>query len=163
MSVKYSLALMSTKPGDESAPKKYYAKAQADGVVTMDEMADEIAYATSLTDGDVLNVIRALIRQMKTKLAAGRIVQLENLGTFQIQLSSVGTETEKEFTSSNITKAKIQFRPGKMVKVGTRSEVLSYTRVCGKKEAATSDIDIPDDENGNGGNNGSGEAPDPTL
>ena len=39
MSVKYSLALMSTKPGDDTAKKMYYAKAKADGVVTMDEMA----------------------------------------------------------------------------------------------------------------------------
>ena len=52
MSVKYSLALMSTKPGDDTAKKMYYAKAQADGVVTMDEMAEEISYATSLTDGE---------------------------------------------------------------------------------------------------------------
>lgn len=57
MSIKYSLALMSTKPGDDTAKKMYYAKAQADGVVTMDEMAEEISYATSLTDGDVLNVL----------------------------------------------------------------------------------------------------------
>ena len=35
MSVNYSLALMSTKPGDDSAPKKYYAKAQASGEVTL--------------------------------------------------------------------------------------------------------------------------------
>jgi hypothetical protein len=53
---------MSTKPGDDSAPKKYYAKAQASGEVTMDEMAEQISYATSLTDGDVLNAIRALIK-----------------------------------------------------------------------------------------------------
>lgn len=31
MSIKYSLALMSTKPGDDTAKKMYYAKAQADG------------------------------------------------------------------------------------------------------------------------------------
>ena len=42
-----------------AAPKKYYAKAQASGEVTMDEMAEQISYATSLTDGDVLNAIRA--------------------------------------------------------------------------------------------------------
>ena len=47
--VNYSLALMSTKPGDETAPKKYYAKAQASGEVNMDEMAEDISYATSLT------------------------------------------------------------------------------------------------------------------
>ncbi len=37
--VNYSLAHMSTKPGVENAPKKYYAKAQANGEITMDEIA----------------------------------------------------------------------------------------------------------------------------
>lgn len=161
MSVKYSLALMSTKPGDDQAKKLYYAKAQADGEVTMDEMADEIAYATSLTDGDVLNVVRALIRQMKVKLAAGKIVKMENFGTFQIQICSQGAETKKAFTPANITAAHIQFRPGKMVKVATRSEALSFARVSGKKEVPITDPD-PSEPDGGGGDGG-GEAPDPTV
>ena len=158
MSVKYSLALMSTKPGDKEAKKMYYAKAQADGVVTMDDMAEEISYATSLTDGDVLNVVRALIRQTKVQLAAGKIVKMENFGTFQIQLCSQGAETKKGFTASNITAAHIQFRPGKMVKVATRSEALSYTRVTGKKEVIVDDPEEPVTPDGGGG-----EAPDPTV
>lgn len=117
--VNYSLALMSTKPGDETAPKKYYAKAQASGEVTMDEMAEDISYATSLTDGDVLNAIRALIKQVNRHLSAGKIVRLENFGSFQLQLCSTGAETEKKFTSANITEATVQFRPGKPVKAAT--------------------------------------------
>ena len=35
MSVNYSLALMSSKPGNKSAAKLYYAKAQANGEITM--------------------------------------------------------------------------------------------------------------------------------
>lgn len=164
MSVKYSLALMSTKPGDDAAKKMYYAKAQADGVITMDEMAEEISYATSLTDGDVLNVIRALIRQTKVNLAAGKIVKMENFGSFQIQVCSTGTETKKEFTANNITAAHIQFRPGKMVKVATRSEALSFTKVSGKKEVVIDDPTEPSDPvNPDGGNDGGGEAPDPAA
>lgn len=159
MSVKYSLALMSTKPGDDKAKKMYYAKAQADGVVTMDDMAEEISYATSLTDGDVLNVIRALIRQTKVNLAAGKIVKMENFGTFQIQLCSEGAETKKGFTSSNITAAHIQFRPGKMVKVATRSETLSFTKVYGKKEVVDDTTDPSNPSEPDGGD----EAPDPTV
>ena len=75
MSVNYSLAHMSSKPGDDTAPKLFYAKAQATGEVTMDEMAEDIAYSTSLTDGDVLNAIRALIKQVNKHLAAGKIVK----------------------------------------------------------------------------------------
>lgn len=157
MSVKYSLALMSTKPGDDTAKKMYYAKAQADGEVTMDDMAEEISYATSLTDGDVLNVLRALIRQMKVQLAAGKIVKMENFGTFQVQLCSEGADTKKAFTSANITDVHIQFRPGKMLKPATRAEALSFSRVNGKKEVIGEEPVVPEPDGGGS------EAPDPGL
>ena len=146
---------MSSKPGDDSAPKLFYAKAQAAGEVTMDEMAEDISYATSLTDGDVLNAIRALIKQVNRHLAAGKIVRLENFGSFQLQLRSTGAETEKKFTGANITEATIQFRPGKPVKAATRAGDggLTFKRVAKKGEAP-----LPDDGNeGGGGNQGGGD------
>lgn len=151
MSVNYSLAHMSSKPGDKTAPKKYYAKAQASGEVTMDEMAEDIAYATSLTDGDVLNAIRALIKQVNRHLAAGKIVRLENFGSFQIQLCSNGTETVKEFTTAHITSANIQFRPGSPIKAATRAGDggLTFKRVAKIGEAP-----LPDDEGGGSGSEG---------
>lgn len=146
--VNYSLAYMNSQPGNPDGKKKYYAKAQASGTVTMDEMAEEIAYATSLTDGDVLNVTRALIRQLNKNLAAGKIVKMENFGSFQLQLQSEGTETEKEFTSANILGARIQFRPGNTIKAATRTGDggLAFKRVPTLKEAA-----LTGDENGNDG------------
>lgn len=151
--VNYSLAHMSTKPGVENAPKKYYAKAQANGEITMDEIAEDISYATSLTDGDVLNALRALILQINKNLAAGKIVRLETFGSFQIQLQSEGAETEKKFTSSNITGASIQFRPGRPIKAATRAGDggLTFHRVAKKGEAA-----LPDDPDGNGGSGSGG-------
>lgn len=142
---------MSSKPGDKDALKKYYAKAQVSGEVSMDEMAEEIAYASSLTDGDVLNVTRALIRQLNKNLAAGKIVRLENFGSFQVQLCSEGSETIKGFTSANITGATIQFRPGRPIKAATRAGDggLTFKRVAKKGEAP-----LPDDGGGSGGDGG---------
>lgn len=155
MSVNYSLALMSSKPGDKDAPKKYYAKAQASGEVTMDEMAEEISYATSLTDGDVMNALRALLKQLNKNLAAGKIVRMENFGSFQLQLHSTGTETEKEFSAANITGASIQFRPGHSVKAVTRTGNggLTFKRVPGLGEAPASN------ETGGTGEDGQEESP----
>lgn len=157
MSVNYSLSLMSSKPGDDTAPKLYYAKAQASGEVTMDEMAEDIAYATSLTDGDVLNALRALIKQVNRHLAAGKIVRLENFGCFQLQLCSKGAETPKAFTTANITEATIQFRPGKPIKAATRagSGGLTFHRVAKIGEAPLPD-DGGGDNSGSGGSGGTG-------
>lgn len=155
MSVNYSLAYLSTEPGNPDAPKKYYAKMQASGVVTMDEMAEDISYASTLTDGDVLNALRALIKQVNKHLAAGKIVRLENFGTFQLQLHSEGTETEKEFTSANITGVSIQFRPGSPIKAATRAGNggLEFKRVA--KLGETIPDDSSNEENGGEGGEGS--------
>lgn len=153
MSVNYSLAHMSTKPGVQDAPKLFYAKAQASGEVTMDEMAEDIAYATSLTDGDVLNALRALIKQINKNLAAGKIVRLETFGSFQLQLCSTGAETEKKFTPANITEASIQFRPGRPIKAATRAGDGSLTF---KRVAKKGDAPLPD-ETPDGGGTGGGD------
>lgn len=159
MSVNYSLAQMSSKPGDKEAPKLYYAKAQCSGEVTIDDLAEEIAYATSLTDGDVLNVIRAMIRQTNRNLAAGKIVRWENFGSFQLQLQSEGAETKKAFTAANIIGASVQFRPGKPIKAATRAGDggLSFKRVSGLKEAP---LENEEDGNGSGAGSGTGSGPD---
>lgn len=138
--VNYSLALMSSKPGDKTAPKLYYAKAQSSGVVTIDDIVEEIAYATAMTDGDVLSAIRGLIKQLTKHLAAGKIVRMDKFGTFQLQLQSEGAETKKAFTSSNITGVTIQFRPSHAIKAATRAGEggLSFHRVAGLKELVVS-------------------------
>ena len=134
MSVKYSLAHMSTQPGVKDAPKKYYAKAQADGEVTIDDLADDIAYATSLTDGDVLNVIRALIKQINRHIAKGEIVKLENLGTFQAQIRSNGADVPDEFNESYIRQVHLQFRPGLGLQSTLALENLQFKKVKSYKE-----------------------------
>lgn len=141
MSVNYSLAHMSTEPGNPDAPKKYYAKMQAKDAVTLDQIAEDIAYSTTLTDSDVLAVIRAFIKQMNKHLANGMIVRAENLGSFQLQLQSTGTETAKEFKSTNITGVTIQFRPGNVLKAATRTGEggLTFHRVPKKGETLADD------------------------
>ena len=150
MSVNYSLAYMSSEPGNPDAPKKYYAKAQASGEVTLDEIAEDIAYSTTLTDADVLAAIRAFIKQLNKHLANGKIVRAENLGSFQLQIQSTGADAEKEFTTANITGVSIQFRPGKFVAEATTKGLagLTFRRVAKKGET------LPEDTGGTSAGSG---------
>lgn len=131
--INYSVTGMKN-PADHDAAEKFYAKMQASGVVDLDDMAEEISYATTLTDGDVLNVLRALIKQMKKNLMAGKIVRLEKFGTFQFQICSNGADTEKTFTPSNITKVNIQFRPGALVREAQNLKILAFKKVPKRSE-----------------------------
>lgn len=140
--ISYSIAEMKN-PNDQDAASKFYAKMQASGVVDLDDMAEDISYSTTLTDGDVLNVLRALIKQMKKNLMAGKIVRMEKFGTFQFQLCSEGAETEKDFSVSNIKKVNIQFRPGALVREAQNLKTLSFKKVP-KKDAAKAAKEVPE-------------------
>ena len=85
----------------------------------------------ALTDGDVLNVIRALIKQIQKHLQNGCIVKLENLGSFQAQLRSKGAVSREEFTADLIKAVHLQFRPGKGLNSLLQVDALKFKKVPG--------------------------------
>lgn len=129
MAINYSVVGMRNPSLLGEGEIKYYAKAQASGAVGIDQLAEEIAYATTLTDGDVVNAIRALVAQIRKHVQEGHIVRLESLGSFQAQLSSEGTSSEEEFNPSFIRKVKLQFRPGSSLKASLNVSALSFRKV----------------------------------
>jgi len=99
-------------PGDITAPKKWYASPVKTGTVTQKSLAKEISSRSSLTSGDVANVVQNLLDLLPTKLIEGNSVQLGDFGTFRISFSSEGAETTGEFTTDKIKGLKILFTPG---------------------------------------------------
>lgn len=134
MAINYSIAKMANPLDRESGEYKFYAKAQANGSVGINELAEEIAYATTLTDGDVLNVIRALVKRINMHIGNGQIVKLENLGSFQAQLRSEGAVSEELFKPTMIRKVTLQFRPGIGLKGQLNKENLTFHKVKSLKE-----------------------------
>lgn len=135
MAINYSIAKMVNPLDRESGEYKFYAKAQANGSVGINELAEEIAYATTLTDGDVLNVIRALVKRINLHIANGQIVKLENLGSFQAQLRSDEAAAEDLFKPTMIRKVTLQFRPGIGLKGQLNKNNLTFHKVKSLKEA----------------------------
>ena len=117
-------------PREKDEAPKYYGKGQTSGTITFDTLAEDIAYATTLTDGDVSNVLRALVKQIKKHLADGKIVSLDALGTFQFQISGKGALTEKDYNTSLIEKVRIQYRPGRLVREVQNLTTLQFKKVA---------------------------------
>lgn len=113
MSVKFSLAQL-RNPQDPEGIRKYYACAQVREEISIDRVAEEIAFSSSLTEGDVLNVLRSLAHNVAGHLADGDLVDLGDLGRFQYKLSSEGVEDRESFTQAHIRKVRMQFRPGRI-------------------------------------------------
>lgn len=96
--------------------KKFYAAIVTDGEATIDEIVKDIEKFSSLTEPDIRGVVIALENVIQNKLAEGKIVRLEKLGSLYPTLSSKGEATEAEVTSSSIIEVGINYRPGDRLK-----------------------------------------------
>lgn len=96
--------------------KKYYANIVTDGEATIDDLVRDIEKFSSLTEPDIRGVIVALENIIQSKLAEGKIVRLEKLGSLYPALSSEGVEKAEDLTSKNIKEVYINYRPGDRLK-----------------------------------------------
>ena len=115
MAVKYSL-MQRIKPGDSTAPRKFYAVSQNSGELTLRELANYISQISTVSSIDTLAVLESLLQVIPQNLANGQIIRLGDFGSFYLTISSEGADTEEDFSKSMIKKAKLNFRPGKLIK-----------------------------------------------
>jgi predicted histone-like DNA-binding protein len=111
MAIRYALAER-PNPRDMTAPRKFYAHAKSTGDINLKQLSKDISARSTVNSSDTLAVLDSLIQQLVKELEAGRIVRLGDFGSFQISISSEGTDTAEQFTSSMIKGSRILFRPG---------------------------------------------------
>ena len=114
-------------PREKNDPPKYYAQAQARGDVSLREMAERIQSTCTVTKADVYAVLVSLEDVVKEAIQNGEIVRLGDLCTLQVGLSGKGTLTEEEYEDTLIKKARINFRPGRVLAAALES--LKFTKV----------------------------------
>jgi len=100
-------------PQDKTATIKFYANAVNLGVVSTREIAASIAGRSSLTRGDIENVLENFLDELPFLLKKGFIVQLSNFATVRLTLSSNGADTPDDFTPDLIKGANTVFTPSK--------------------------------------------------
>jgi predicted histone-like DNA-binding protein len=99
------------KPNDASVPKKWYANPVNSGKVDQKAIAKVIAGRSSLTAGDIANVIQNFLEILPAYLTDGKSVQLGDFGTFRISFSSEGVDTQEAFNTNKINSKKVLFTP----------------------------------------------------
>ena len=136
------------KPGVKDDAGKLYANPVNVGKKTMHDIAKDIAGRSSLTRGDIENVLFNFIDRLPSYLRDGFSVQLGEFGTMRLTLSSEGVATVKAFKTETI-KPRVTFTPGVELKAALREN--SYETV--KEENSSSKPSHKD--------KGSGENPGP--
>ena len=107
--MKYKL-ISRVNPQDRTK-SKLYAQPVNDGTINQKIISTEIVGLSSLSRGDVSNVIESLIETMPKYLLMGKSIKLGEFGTLRLSFSSDGVETAKDFNTSMIHGLKVIFTP----------------------------------------------------
>ena len=105
-------------PGDPNGPKKLYATNVKKGTKSIAAISKDVADISSLSRGDVQNVLLNLVDQIPKYLLDGQSVSLGEMGTLRISFSSDGVEKESDFNTHKIKNIKVIFSAGRLIKDG---------------------------------------------
>ena len=113
---------------------KFYANPVNLGHKSLDDIARDISGRSSLTRGDISNVLYNFIDCLPHYLRDGFSIQLGEFGSMRVTLSSKGAETEKTFKTETI-KPRVVFTPGTELKRELAAN--SYESLRKKEEEET--------------------------
>ena len=104
---------MMRNPLKPELPEKAYAKHQVSEIWPLEKFAKHIADHNGVfSRGTVKGVLSDTCECLVEQLLNGKKVELGELGTFGISLSSEGAPSVKEFSAKNIKAVNILFAPG---------------------------------------------------
>lgn len=126
MAINYNVVEIG-KPGDPTAPKKFYARPVHAGEIVLEDLASDISHASSINEADVYAVLQSLVREIPRNISRGYIVRLGNLGSFRLGTNSTGNDLREEVTASNIFRTRLIFHPGKQLNTVLRSLTFKKT------------------------------------
>ncbi|XOV91134.1 MAG: HU family DNA-binding protein [Bacteroidota bacterium] len=106
---------------------KYYAGIVRKDPVNMREFANEIAERGILPTPVIYSMLECLLDRMQYHMKAGRPIKLGDFGTFSPSLSSKPEDVPGDVNNDSISKLKILFRPGKVLR--SRLKVLDFRKV----------------------------------
>lgn len=110
MSVKYKMVQDTRKNSNYQG--YWYGRAVTTGMLTTDEIVERITEKTTLTEVEVVGVVRELVTQIRQGLRDGLRVELEKFGYFKVGIHTKGAEKPEEFSvSKNIVGVRVIFQP----------------------------------------------------
>ena len=129
------IKLQKKKNPQKRTEEKYYANPVNLGKKTLRDIARDIAGRSSLTRGDIENVLSNFMDCLPHYLRDGFSVQLGEFGTMRLTLSSEGAATEKAFKTETIKpRVTVTFTPGVELKAALREN--SYETVNEEKSGS---------------------------
>lgn len=98
-----------TNPLAREEAKKLYATPRYVGRITAEEIARQIAIQTTLTSGDVSNVLKTFLDLLPMYLLMGMSLELEGIGRMRLTFSSEGVADKKTFNTKMMRHLRVVF------------------------------------------------------
>ena len=150
-------------PDKETGKNLYYPAVKSRGMVSTDDLARAIAEKSSLTSGDIRNVIENLGEAVNHFFRLGFSVKLEKLGIMHVTVnaSGNGVETAEEVSPAQVNGSHVAFREEKHRSGKTTRTTLSDEIVyeMDRRKDAEEDGDASTGDTGDG-DTGSGDTGD---
>jgi putative DNA-binding protein len=127
------IKMVQRKNPQKKSEVKYYASPVNAGKKNLRDIAHDIAGRSSLTRGDIENVLSNFMDCLPHYLRDGFSVQLGEFGTMRLTLSSEGATKVKAFKTETI-KPRVTFTPGVELKAALREN--SYETVKEEKSGS---------------------------
>lgn len=133
MALKYRLVQRKDMSKDAAeGAKKFYGSVSATGTLGFDQICSSISAYSTASPGDVKLVLDGLVFVASEALLRGEVVQLGELGNFQLKMSSTGTDTAADYEASMLSRPHIVFRPSIRLKTAVaRVSVEKWPTVSG--------------------------------
>lgn len=118
--IKYSIVIMSAKPGTKKAQireTKAYGAAQVDEILDLDDFCQHVAdHNSPFSKGTIKGVLTDSVACLREQMLAGNKVKLGDLGDFHVELNTEGAVTTDDFSVGNIKNVNIRWTPGNRFK-----------------------------------------------
>lgn len=93
-------------------PDKWYGKTVKSQDVSLDKIAFMISQGNTVTESDVLGVLKALVKEMKRLLQMGCTVKLDGFGNFHLTVESETVARKEDYRlRDHIKRVKCKFTP----------------------------------------------------
>ncbi|WP_329903449.1 HU family DNA-binding protein [Porphyromonas pogonae] len=132
MSIKFKLVGRKINIGPQKGKNIYTAQPVYLDDMNFKELCTRIAEYSAMTSADVRAVLDRMVYVMNEELVKGRIVRLEDFGSFRLSFGSKAVEKEGDFNTGLIRTPKILFTPSKELKASATTrggQGLAYERV----------------------------------
>jgi predicted histone-like DNA-binding protein len=116
-----------------------YGQIRKTDTIPFDKVCAKISLFSSVTKGDVQNVIAGLLEVLKEHLDMGQCVQMGEMGCFRMSAGCKSVDTVDDFSTSCFRNGRIKFHPGKELREVQRNAsfekmlALDKSAECDKK------------------------------